>query len=109
MLYVHPAAGADTASRTMLVDALEKLAAARGAGRLTADVSDAAVDFFAKRGFVRADAQHACRSATNGSPTPRWKRNCSRRRRAMSKPDTPFPKHWLYYIILKYGVIAAAC
>jgi hypothetical protein len=27
---------------------------------------------------------------------------------AMSKPDTPFPKHWLYYIILKYGVIAAA-
>jgi hypothetical protein len=26
----------------------------------------------------------------------------------MTKPDTPFPKHWLYYIILKYGVIAAA-
>jgi hypothetical protein len=27
---------------------------------------------------------------------------------AMTKPDTPFPKHWLYYIVLKYGVIALA-
>jgi hypothetical protein len=26
----------------------------------------------------------------------------------MTKPDTPFPKHWLYYILLKYVVIAAA-
>ena len=26
----------------------------------------------------------------------------------MIKPDTPFPKHWLYYIALKYAVIAAA-
>jgi hypothetical protein len=26
----------------------------------------------------------------------------------MTKPDTPFPRHWLYYIVLKYGVIAAA-
>jgi hypothetical protein len=26
----------------------------------------------------------------------------------MTKPDTPFPKHWLYYIILKYAVIGAA-
>jgi hypothetical protein len=26
----------------------------------------------------------------------------------MKKPDTPFPRHWLYYIVLKYGVIAAA-
>jgi len=26
----------------------------------------------------------------------------------MKKPDTPFPKHWLYYIVLKYVVIAAA-
>ena len=26
----------------------------------------------------------------------------------MTKPDTPFPKHWLYYIVLKYGVIAVA-
>ena len=26
----------------------------------------------------------------------------------MTKPDTPFPRHWLYYIILKYGVIVLA-
>ena len=26
----------------------------------------------------------------------------------MTKPDTPFPRHWLYYIVLKYGVIATA-
>jgi putative acetyltransferase len=51
MLYVHPAAGANGVA-TMLVNALEKLAAARGAGKLTADVSDSAVEFFSKRGFV---------------------------------------------------------
>jgi putative acetyltransferase len=51
MLYVHPAAG-ENGVATMLVDALEKLAAARGAGKLTADVSDSAVEFFRKRGFV---------------------------------------------------------
>jgi hypothetical protein len=26
----------------------------------------------------------------------------------MDKPDTPFPRHWLYYIVLKYGVLVAA-
>ena len=26
----------------------------------------------------------------------------------MTKPDTPFPRHWLYYIALKIVVIAAA-
>jgi hypothetical protein len=26
----------------------------------------------------------------------------------MTRPDTPFPKHWLYYITLKFTVIAAA-
>ncbi len=26
----------------------------------------------------------------------------------MSKPDTPFPRHWLSYIVLKYGVLIAA-
>ncbi len=24
----------------------------------------------------------------------------------MEKPETPFPRHWLYYIVLKYGVLA---
>ena len=26
----------------------------------------------------------------------------------MKRPDTPFPRHWLYYLITKYAVIAAA-
>ncbi len=26
----------------------------------------------------------------------------------MEKPDTPFPRHWFYYIVLKYAVILAA-
>jgi putative acetyltransferase len=50
LLYVHPAV-VGMGAGTMLVDALEKLAAARGAKKLTADVSDNAQDFFRKRGF----------------------------------------------------------
>jgi hypothetical protein len=26
----------------------------------------------------------------------------------MEKPETPFPRHWLYYIVLKIVLIAAA-
>ena len=26
----------------------------------------------------------------------------------MTKPDTPFPRHWLYYIALKLAILAAA-
>ncbi len=51
MLYVHPAATGQGIG-TMLVDALEKLATARGAAKLTAEVSDNAQDFFRKRAFV---------------------------------------------------------
>jgi putative acetyltransferase len=51
MLYVHPAAAGQGVG-TMLVDALERLAAARGAPRLSADVSDSAQEFFRRRGFV---------------------------------------------------------
>jgi putative acetyltransferase len=51
MLYVHPAAAGQGVG-TMLVGAIEKLAAARGAARLKADVSDSALDFFRGRGFV---------------------------------------------------------
>jgi putative acetyltransferase len=51
MLYVHPAAAGQGVG-SMLVDALEKLAASRGARRLFADVSDSAQDFFRRRGFV---------------------------------------------------------
>ena len=51
MLYVHPAA-AGRGIASMLCDALEKLAAARGTTRLTADASDSARSFFEQRGYV---------------------------------------------------------
>src|SRR6202166_1158424 len=51
LLYVHPsAAGQGVAS--MLCEALEKLAGARGAKALTVDASDNAQEFFTKRGYV---------------------------------------------------------
>jgi putative acetyltransferase len=51
MLYVHPSvAGQGVAS--MLVDALEKLAGARGTKTLTVDASDTAEPLFKKRGYV---------------------------------------------------------
>jgi len=51
MLYVHPAAAGQGAGG-MLCDALEKLAAARGAKDLTVEASDTARAFFEKRGYA---------------------------------------------------------
>ncbi len=51
MLYVHPAAAGHGVGG-MLIDAVERLASARGAKRLIADVSDSAEEFFKRRGFV---------------------------------------------------------
>lgn len=51
MLYVHPAVAGQGVGM-MLCDALEKLAGARGAKKLTVDASDAAVGFFQKRGYI---------------------------------------------------------
>jgi putative acetyltransferase len=54
MLYVHPAAAGQGVAAA-LYGAIEKLARARGAKRLTVDASDTARGFFDKRGFT---AQH---------------------------------------------------
>jgi putative acetyltransferase len=51
MLYVHPEAVRQGVA-TALIDALEKLASARGAKKLSADVSDTAEPFFSQRGYV---------------------------------------------------------
>ena len=51
MLYVHPAV-AGQGIGAQLIDALEKLAAARGATTLRADASDTALGFFERRGYV---------------------------------------------------------
>lgn len=51
MLYVHPSVAGQGVA-TMLVDALEKLAGARGARILTVDASDTAEPLFRKRGYT---------------------------------------------------------
>ena len=51
MLYVHPAVVGQGVGN-LLIDALEKLAAARGAAKLTVQASDSASAFFQHRGFV---------------------------------------------------------
>jgi putative acetyltransferase len=51
LIYVHPAV-AGQGIGAMLCDAVERLAAARGKARLTADASDTARGFFERRGFV---------------------------------------------------------
>jgi putative acetyltransferase len=51
MLYVHPYATGRGVG-TALVDALERLAAARGAEKITVEASDTAQPFFAQRGYV---------------------------------------------------------
>ena len=50
MLYVDPEHAREGVATT-LIDALEKLAAARGADRMETDASDSARDFFARRGY----------------------------------------------------------
>jgi putative acetyltransferase len=51
LIYVHPAV-AGQGIGAMLCDAVERLAAARGTARLTADASDTARGFFEHRGYV---------------------------------------------------------
>jgi putative acetyltransferase len=51
MLYIHPAA-IGLGAATMLVEALEKLAGARGAKKLSVDASDTAESFFKARGYA---------------------------------------------------------
>lgn len=60
MLYVHPAV-VQQGVGAMLVDAIEKLATARGAAKLSVDASDNAEGFFAHRGFVAQQRKTALR------------------------------------------------
>lgn len=50
-LYVHPEVAGQGVG-ALLCDAIEKLAAARGAKSLSVDASDTALGFFQKRGYV---------------------------------------------------------
>jgi len=50
MLYVHPFAAGQGVGAT-LVDALERIAQARGAETMTVDASDSALEFFERQGY----------------------------------------------------------
>lgn len=82
MLYVHPSVAGQGVG-AMLVDALERLAGARGARALSVDASDTAVDFFRKRGYV----------ATQRNSVPRlgeWLANTTMRKEL--KPSAGVPQ-----------------
>ena len=107
MLYVHPAAG----SERRRDHAGQRAGEARvGARRRQADGGRQRQRsrFLPETRFRAADAEHK-----NGRRRMARQHHDGKEARregegAMTKPDTPFPRHWLYYIILKYGVIAAA-
>ncbi len=107
MLYVHPAAAGQGAG-SMLCDALEKLAAARGAKEAHRRGERHGERLFRKARLYRHKPQHrvsrrrVARQYHDGEVARR------QGKRVMKRPDTPFPRHWLYYLILKYAVIAAA-
>ena len=109
MLYVHPAATGQGAGRAC--DAIEKLAArARRQGRSRVDASDTARGFFEKRGYTPRAARRVSLDGEWLANTTMIKPLPGRRngQRMMKRSDTPFPRHWVYYLVLKYAVIAGA-
>jgi putative acetyltransferase len=81
MLYVHPAV-ARQGIGAMLYDAVEKLAASRGAARLTVEASDSASGFFQQRGFVAQQRN----TVSLGSE---WLANTTMEKKLVSKGSTP--------------------
>ncbi len=80
MLYVHPAAVGQGVG-AMLIDALEKLAGARGAEKLIVDASDTARGFFEKRGYIAQQRN----SVTIGDE---WLANTTLHK-PLAKPEAP--------------------
>ena len=86
----------------MLFDALEKLAGARGAEKLIVDASDTARGFFEKRGYVAQQRNSVSVGDEWLANTTMHKKLARQTGGVMTKPpDTPFPRHWHYYIVLE--------
>ena len=79
MLYVHPAVARNGAA-TKLVDALEKLAGARGANQLSTDASDTAREFFGARGYVAQQRNTVLRGGE-------WLSNTTMTKQLVQQPD----------------------
>ena len=83
MLYVHPDYAGEGIG-TALVDALEKIAAARGTETLTTDASDAAVTFFERLGYIQ--------TSRNSVPiAEQWLSNTTMTKRLTPSKDNPAP------------------
>ncbi len=83
MLYVHPAAAGQGAA-ALLIDALEKLAGARGASSLTVDASDTARGFFEKRGY-------SAQQRNSVSVGDEWLANTTLAKALAAKPEATKP------------------
>ena len=81
LLYVHPAAAGQGVG-AMLIDALEKLAGARGADKLIVDASDTARGFFEKRGYV-------AQQRNSISVGDEWLANTTLHKQLGTKPEAP--------------------
>ena len=81
MLYVHPAAAGQGAG-TMLCDALEKLAAARGAKEVAVEASDTASGFFEKRGYIAKSRNTVLRAGE-------WLANTTMTKSLVAKGNAP--------------------
>jgi putative acetyltransferase len=81
MLYVHPTATGQGVG-AMLIDALEKLAGARGTARITVDASDSARGFFEKRGYIAQQRN----SISIGDE---WLANTTLQKQIAAKRETP--------------------
>jgi putative acetyltransferase len=87
MLYVHPDYAGEGVG-TALVDALEKIAAARGTETMTVDASDTAVPFFERRGYIAVQRNSVPREDQWLSNTTMVKRLADR---TISKPPATKP------------------
>jgi len=108
LFYVHPAVAGQGAGR-MLYEAVEKISAARGTPHLSVDASDTARAFFHPPRLRAGAAQHRFgRQRVAEQHHDEEEAHHREGNAAMKRPDTPFPRHWLYYIVLKFVILVAA-
>ncbi len=100
---------AGRASATYWPTRWETRAGARGAAKLIVDASDTARGFFEKRGYVAQQRNSILGRRRMAGQHDHAQATCNEAGGVTTKPpETPFPRHWKYYIVLKYAVMAAA-
>jgi GNAT superfamily N-acetyltransferase len=111
MLYVHPAAAGQGAGRHAVRRAGEARGR-RGTEELTSRRATRRAAFSSGAAYVPKTRntvlrRRVARQHHDGQAARRYRRG-RQRERVMKRPDMPFQRHWLYYLMLKYAVIAVA-